>query len=98
MGKDNFLEDYQQFFYNRTQHINELETNRTQNYDRLICEIRYMFDQVSSSVPNHVKEVVRNLDDSLVALEVEVQDTFYRKGFSDGIKFLMNSLVDGGKG
>lgn len=91
---DNFRDDINQFFYSRVERINSPEEVsperkvKAEEYTELAEHLRQI-------LPDSAKQTLMKLDDVWTCLETLSIDAAYRRGFSDGVRFIIQMTTGG---
>lgn len=96
MGAGEFLIDLQDFFYSRFEKIRPHQVSR--EYARHEEEANYFLEKLKKALPDDEEQsfFFLQLDNHLSAMETESNSLFYRQGFSDGVRMILQSLMMSG--
>lgn len=88
---EKFNTDLEQFLLARTEaiHLEELSSE----YTTLLQHVRHLEETLKKACPD-AEITMQELNDTHSTMEAVANQILYRKGFSDGIKFIIQSLME----
>ena len=91
-----FMIDLQDFFYSRGDRVRPEQISR--EYAGHEREVNYFLEKIKKALPDHeeFKYLFIQMDEHLNAKETESNLLFYRQGFSDGVRLIMQSIMMNG--
>lgn len=97
MTAGEFMIDLQDFFFSRHERIRMEQLSR--NYAALNEKSHKLYELIKNSLPEEgtYRHYLLELSNAYTGMEVETQEYAYRQGFSDGVKFIMQTLLISGQ-
>lgn len=91
-----FLIDLQDFFYSRSDRVRPEQISR--EYAGHEREANNLLEKIKKKLPDNEEysSLFYRLDDHLTAKEVESSLLFYRQGFSDGVRLIIQAMMMNG--
>ena len=91
-----FMIDLQDFLYSRSDRVRPEQFSR--EYAGHEREANYFLEKIKKALPDNeeYRYLFIQLDDHLTAKEVESNLLFYRQGFSDGVRLIMQTMMMNG--
>ncbi len=90
MHAKHFGEDMHDFFHSR---MDRARPDRLSNeHSKDIAEYCRLYEEIKSMLPAHGQKLLFDLDAIAGKIEADQQDMMYQSGFTDGIRFVVQSL------
>jgi hypothetical protein len=91
MFNSSFIKSLTEFLEDRTDAIDFKETS--QKYQERDNNVDKIFDQIRLLLDEHGQRILTNLDDETSFRMTVASEIAYQKGFSEGIKLIIYSLI-----
>jgi hypothetical protein len=85
-----FSIDMHNFFHTRMDHVRPEKQGK--EYARDIEEYCRLYDELKTMLPTPGQKRLFDLDAVIGKIEADQQDLMYQSGFTDGVRFIINSL------
>lgn len=86
----NFSLDMHDFFHTRMDRVRP--GRQEKEYAKDIEEYCRLYDELKTMLPTHGQKLLFDLDAIIGKIEADQQDMMYQSGFTDGTRFLIQSL------
>ena len=94
IAEKHFTEDVRQFMLARIEHTVLREVSP--EYAEIYKQYEEQFQKLASMQSEKGKALLEKLDELINHLEVITQGVVYNSGFSDGVRFILQTLAGGG--
>lgn len=89
-----FVENFDEFVHRQIEVV--LPDQVSEAYSEMEREAKRLYKQIYSALPAEAKEALVQYDEIRTFQEYLLEEMFYKKGFSEGIKFAMSPILHGG--